>query len=444
MRTALLLLLPLTACTEWDPPALLSTGSGIVEDPSGSGTGWPFPARTPGEPPSTTTTGVTSSPPSPSAPEPGTDTLEPAPTTDLASLRLVEIHPDPAGKDGGLDSPEFIEILHTGDELLALAGLEIVARAWPVLDAADLGLAEASLAPGQRLVIRRHASAAELPVMAPEGDALEVAFVAAGGLRNTDGGVLLRSGTQIGDLVIYGSAQPTPWDAADAWLGPPAATPDSGISLCRVEAVDHDDGSDWAPCPPTPGLPPAANDPDTTSTGDPGTTGEMLPAEVVIVEVLSNPPGPGSTEKYAEFVELENLGPGTVDLADWTIADSLAPDATGVDPLLYHSGDGGCVPNTCLAPGQRVLIVGNLYNGDTGTALVLRTDDTTIANAGLGVVEPVVVRDGSAMLRSTYRAWPDPLAEPNPSLTESALQRADPSSTDVPAAWTFATPSPGS
>ena len=164
----------------------------------------------------------------------------------------------------------------------------------------------------------------------------------------------------------------------------------------------------------------------------------------MIVQVLSNPPGPGSTEKYAEFVELENLGPGTVDLADWTIADSLAPDATGVDPLLYHSGDGGCVPNTCLAPGQRALIVGNLYNGDSGTALVLRTDDTTIANAGLGVVEPVVIRDGSAMLRSTYRAWPDPLVEPNPSLTESALQRADPSSADAPAAWTFATPSPGS
>lgn len=441
MRTALLLILPLTACTEWDPPTLLSTGPGIVVDPAGSETGWQVPTRAPAEQPGTTT-GITTSPPNPSAPEPA-DTLEPTPTIDLASLKIVEVHPDPAGKDGGLDSPEFVEILHTGAEPLALAGLEIVARAWPVLGAEDLGLGDASLSPGQRLVIRRHASAGELPAMTPEGDALEVAFVAAGGLRNSDGGVLLRSGEQIGDLVIYGAAQPAPWDHADAWLGPPAMAPGSGISLCRPGPLDHDDADDWSACPSSPGLPPAANEPDTGSTGEPGTTSEALPAEVVIVEVLSNPPGPGTTEKYAEFVEILNLGPGTVDLADWTIADSLAPDATGVDPLLYHSGDGGCVPNTCLAPGQRALIVGNLYDGDAGTALVLMTDDTTIANAGLGVVEPVALRDGSSALRSTYRAWPDPQAEPNPSLTESALQRADPSAEDTPAAWTFAAPSPG-
>ncbi len=449
MRTALLLLLPLTACTSFDPPATsLSTASGIVDDdPPANSTGWQVPART-REDPANATTGVTTSPPNSSTTDPGTDTGAQPPTIDLGALQIVEVHPDPAGKDGGLDSPEFVEILHVGDEPLALAGLEIVARAWPVLDAEDLGLADAVLAPGQRLVLRRHASAAELPAMTPEGDALQVAFVAAGGLRNSDGGVLLRSGEQIGDLVIYGAAQPTPWDSADAWLGAPAPAPGSGVSLLRHEPIDHDDASDWTPAPPTPGLPSMLDEPETTSTGtstgDPGTTGEALPAEVVIVEVLGNPPGPGSAEKYTEFVEIQNLGPGDIDLADWTIADSLAPDATGVDPLLYRSGDGGCLPSTCLAAGHTALIVGNLYSGDTGTALVLMTDDTTIANAGLGVVEPVAIRDGAAMLRSTYRAWPDPLVEPNPSLTEQALQRADPSAEDIPAAWTFAAPSPGS
>lgn len=447
MRTSLLLILPLTACSSWDPPAVgLSTASGIVDDDPTGSTGWQVPARTREEPVDpTTTTAVTSDPSNPGTSDPDPDTGEPPPMIDLGVLQIVEVHPDPAGKDGGLDSPEFVEILHIGDEPLALAGLEIVARAWPVLGADDLGLTDAELAPGQRLVIRRHASAADLPAMTPEGDALQVAFVAAGGLRNDDGGVLLRSGQQIGDQVIYGAAQPAPWNSPEAWLGPPAAAPGSGVSLCRLAAIDHDDASDWTPCPPTPGLP-AVDDPEATgtSTGDPGTTGEPSPAEVVIVEVLSNPPGPGSAEKYSEFVELQNLGPGSIDLADWTIADSVAPDATGVDPLLYHSGDGGCAPNTCLAAGHTALIVGNLYNGETGTALVLKTDDTTIANAGLGVVEPVVIRDGAATIRSTYRAWPDPLAEPNPSLTEQALQRADPSAEDTPAAWSFAAPSPGS
>jgi hypothetical protein len=49
----------------------------------------------------------------------------------------------------------------------------------------------------------------------------------------------------------------------------------------------------------------------------------------VIVEVLSNPPGPGNGEKADEFVELINLGPGDVDLAAWTIADSIAETPTG-------------------------------------------------------------------------------------------------------------------
>lgn len=447
MRAALLLILPLTACTTWDPPAQdPSTASGILDDPPAEGTGWQVPTRTRDDRPTVTTTGVTTGSPDPSAPDPDTWTGEMPPTIDLSALQIVEVHPDPAGKDGGLDSPEFVEILHVGSEPLMLTGLEIVARAWPVVNADDLGLAATELAPGQRLVVRRHASAAELPAMPPEGDALQVTFVASTGLRNGDGGVLLRSGEQIGDLMTYGAAQPAPWNGPADWLGPAAPAPGSGVSLCRTAMVDNDDASDWTPCAPTPGLAPNTDEGETTSTstGDPGTTGEALPAEVVIVEVLSNPPGPGSTEKYAEFIELENLGPGAVDLADWTIADSLAADASGIDPLLYHSGDGGCAPSTCLAAGQRALVVGNLYTGDTGAALVLMTDDTTIANAGLAITEAVVIRDGAAVVRSTYRDWPDPLAEPSPAVTEQALMRVDPSAADSPEAWSFAAPSPGS
>lgn len=440
---SVLLILPLTACTTWEPPpGRLSTTSGIFEAADESGDDWQVPPRRDDRPP--VSSSAATSPADPAGSTAPDD--EPPPAIDLDALQIVEVHPDPAGKDGGLDSPEFVEILHVGSAPVALVSLEIVARAWPVLSAADLGLEHAELAPGQRLVIRRHASAAELPATTPEGDALQVAFVASGGLRNSDGAVLLRAGGRLGDLVIYGAAQPAPWDGTEAWSGPPAPAPGSGKSLCRVGAVDHDAADDFVVCAPTPGEPSPVDeaDPAESSTGEPGTTGEALPAELVIVEVLSNPPGPGSTEKYAEFVEVLNLGPGSVDLADWTIADSLAAGATGVDPLLYRSGDGGCAPNTCLAPGRRALIVGNLYNGETGDALVLMTDDTTIANAGLGALEPVVLRDGADLPRSTYRAWPDPQAEPNPSVTEMALERADPAAPDAPEAWSFAAPSPGS
>ena len=440
---ALLILLATPACIPWEPPgADPSTSSGSIEpEPPGS-TGWQLPPRERDRGPAGTTSTSTTSTSSTSAPE--TATGEPLPAIDLAALQLAEIHPDPDGKDGGPDSPEFLELVHVGGQPLALAGLEIVARAWPTLTGAELGLADLSLAPGQRLVIARYATASDLPdpSLSVTDDGIRVAFAADGGLRNADGAALLRSGEQIGDLMIYGLAQPDPW-GGDGWSGPPAPAPGSGQSLCRI-SDDHDDASDWITCPPSPGLP---TEPDAGTTGEigtgTGTTGEPEPGEIVIVEVLSNPPGPGNEEKYAEFVEIENLGPGTVDLATWTIADALTEQPTGADPLLYLSGDGGCVPATCLAPGQRAILVGNLYAGPEGPGLVLVTDDTTLANAGLAVHEPVALRDGEGVLRSTYRAWPDPLVAPDPALTEAALVRVSPDALDTPEAWSFAAPTPG-
>lgn len=446
IRAALVLLIATPACVPWEPPASEpATTSGIVF-PDATTTGWDLPPRERGKDPSTTTststTISTTAPPDPDTGPADLSTGEPPLPIDLAALQIVEVHPDPDGKDGGPDSPEFVELLHVGDRPLALAGLEVVARAWPTLRASELGLADTTLLPGQRLLLLRYAAASDLPDprIASDEAGVRLAFASGEGLRNADGGVLLRAGDVTGDLLIYGAAQPAPWDSS--WTGPPAPTPGSGSSLCRSSGDDHDDAGDWIVCPPSPGAPDeeAAG---TSGTIESGTTGEPLPAEVAIVEVLSNPVGPGDLEKHAEFVEVINLGPGTVDLAGWTIADALEDKPTGVDALFYGSGDGGCAPETCLAAGRRAIIVGNVYTGPKGPGLVLVTDDTTIANAGLAVHEPVALRDPEGALRSTYRAWPDPLALPDPALNEEALVRVAPEAADEPAGWAFAAPTPG-
>lgn len=363
-------------------------------------------------------------------------TGSPVPTIDLAALRVSEVLADPAGKDGGAGSPEFVEIVHVGDQPLALAGLAVAARGWPELRAGDLGLAEQILAPGERLVLLRFASAGDLPVptVIREGAVVRASFADSGGLRNLDGGVLLRDEQgQPGDAVIYGAAQPAPWDDPAAWIGMPVPAAVDGNSLCRIDpAVDDNTMDDWQPCVPTPGELPAPEQP-----ADP-----PLPANVAIVEVLSNPPGPAQLEKHAEFVEVVNLGPGNADLGAWTIADSTLPDAPGADPLLYHGGDGGCAPATCLAPGRKALLVGDAYQGAIGEALVLKTDDSSLANAGLGNTEAVVLRDDQGQLRTSYRVWPDPMAAPDPTTMEAALTRA-PEAADDPGSWVFAEPTPG-
>lgn len=452
MRTRALPLFLLIACAPFEPPVADSTStpaatSGETGAP-GTG-GWQIPPRDRGRDTagvtSTSTSTTTTGAPPPSSSEASSDapTLTTGTGFDPSVLQIAELHPDPDGKDGGPDSPEFLELVHVGEAPVELAELEIDARAWPTLRGEKLGLAGFTLAPGERLLLLRYADAGDLPEppVAAFAGGLRVAFASDEGLRNADGGVLVRAGDLAGDLVIHGASQPAPWDAG-AWEGEPAPAPGSGQSLCRISEVDHDDKSDWTICTPSPGTAPEL-EPGTTGDESTGTTGEPLPAELVIVEVLSNPPGPGNLEKAAEFVEVVNLGPGAADLATWTIADDASETPTGADPLLYLAGDGGCEPATCLAPGQRAIIVGNAYTGPTGTSLVLVTDDTTIANAGLAVHEPVVLRDGEKLVRSTYRVWPDPLVMPDPAVTEEALVRGDPAAPDEPGAWSFAAPTPG-
>ncbi|MBZ5713169.1 lamin tail domain-containing protein [Nannocystis pusilla] len=435
-----------TACGAWTPSpadalADTSTSSGTtVETSSTTGattwpslTDWLAPPADLGLPePATTTFGTGSDGPV------LTDSGGGA-TIDLSALRITEVFADPDGKDGGATSPEFVEIAHVGASALTLGGLVVTARSWPELWMGDLGIGGELLLPGERLLLERYASPADLPVPAilREGEVLRAAFAHSGGLRNEDGAVALRDQDgNSGDAVLYGALQPAPFDESALWTGDAVPTPGAGESLCRPDAtVDSDSAADWSACTPSPGQ--LQSEPDET-------TGEApLPTTLAIVEVLSNPPGPASLEKHAEFVEIENLGPGTVDLAAFTLADSIDPDAPGIDPLLYLGGDGGCAPVTCLAPGRKALLVGSLYEGPAGGALILKTDDNALANAGLGHTEAVVLRDDQGELRSSYRVWPDPLAAPDPATQEEALVRVAPEAPDAPESWVFAAPSPG-
>jgi hypothetical protein len=442
--TLLHLFLFTAACGDWTAQPIgaqldgASSSSTTLEIPAGGGsTTWPGPVEWKPAPPDLGLLEPTTTEATGSGGQVPADTYAP-PLIDLSALRITEVLADPPGKDGGATSPEFVEIANVGATELTLGGLVVAARSWPDLWMGDLGIGNEVLLPGDLLVIQRFASPVDLPVPAVlrQGNVLRAAFASGGGLRNVDGAVALRDQDgNLGDAVLYGALQPAPFDDPAQWSGPPAETPGSGRSLCRLDpGVDSDSAADWAVCTPNPGELPGPDEP----TGEP-----PLPAEVAIVEVLSNPVGPASTEKYAEFVEIENLGPGAVDLAGFTIADSTDPNAPGVDPLLYLAGDGGCQPETCLAPGRKALIVGSLYEGPVGEALVLRTDDNAIANAGLGNTEPVVLRDGQGELRSSYRAWPDPLAAPDPSTQESALVRVAPDAPDEPESWVFAEPTPG-
>jgi hypothetical protein len=370
----------------------------------------------------------------------GPGTMPDLPSLDpgLSTLRVVEIVADPEGKDGALEGPEWVEILNPSSDAVSLAGLVLEARGWPGTSATDLGLEDTSLMPGQRLTILRFANDVVVPPELPSttDDAITVGFATGSGLRNADGGVLVRGAMgEVADLVVYGAPQPSPFDAPGAWSGEASETPSSGESLCRPdESVDSDAAGDWASCTPSPGQAPDAEPPapKVPQTG-----------ALVITEVLANPPGPSNEEKLLEFVELLNVDDHAIDLAAFTVADAAADDAPGIDPLVYASGDGGCAPSTCLEPGHRVLIVGDAYAGESGGALVLATDDSTIANGGLGLVEPVLVRDGEGLVVSTYRDWLDPQAEPNPSSQEQSIHRSDAMAPDEPGSWFLAPSSPG-
>lgn len=379
----------------------------------------------------------------------------------LGQLRISEVLIDPLGKDGGPESPEWVELVNPGPEPVALAGLRIDAASWPILDGVELGLGEVTLPVGGVLVVRRHASDVDpaLAGVSVQGAQVFTSFLHGSGLRNADGRVAIGPSSSFADVLVYGAPSEPPFDTG--WIGEAVATPEPGLSLCRstIDAApldDHDDASDWAACMPSPGLLGDPGTPDEGETGESGETGERgeesgeAPIEpepiamgaLVIVEVMSNPPGPAADEKPWEYVELINASANEVELAFVRIGDDPSPDAAGIDPLALVSGEGGCASPTCLAPGRRALIVAQGYLGETGEALVLATDDSTIADGGLTTTEPVVIWDGFDAMISSYRVWPDPSAAPLPS-DEQPLHRADLLALDEPSSWSSSPATPG-
>jgi hypothetical protein len=338
----------------------------------------------------------------------------------LGQLLITEVLADPDGTDGGADSPEFVEISNPGPLPVALDALRVNATSWPLVDGVELGLAGLVLEVDGILIIRRWRTDVdrELANVDVVDGVVWTGFLHSGALRNTDGSVALDAGTLSIDQVVYGPAEAVQASG-------------SGLSLCR-------DGSDWVPCTPNPGQLEASDEgPDVPNERMPIPNGALS-----IVEVLANPPGASSEEKPYEFIEIINVSENPLELDGCLVGD--APDfaAPGVDPLEYLTGDGGCDTPTCLAPGARALIVGQGYLGESGSALVLTTDDTTIADGGLTNTEPVVLWNESGEIISSYRLWPDPAGEPLPSI-EQPLHRIDPLADDVPASWISAPASPG-
>jgi hypothetical protein len=376
----------------------------------------------------------------------------------LDQLRITEVLIDPSGKDGGPESPEFLELVNLGPSPVGLAGLRITARSWPILDGVELGLEGVELPVDGVLVIRRHADDVDpaLGGVSVQGSLVFVAFLHDSGLRNGDGALGLGLDSALADVLVYGAPAPAPFDSG--WLGEPVATPATGQSLCRSAMVglvgDHDDASDWAACVPSPGsLEPVdlddegGSDSSTDGSSDSSDTDveEPLPIAIgalQIIEVASNPPGPATEEKPWEYVEILNTSENEVELSFVRISDDLEVGAPGLDPLAYVAGDGGCVSPTCLAPGRRALIVAEGYLGETADALVLATDDSTIADGGLTSTEPVVIWDAFDAAVSSYRAWPEPSGDPLPS-DEQPLHRVDPTGLDEPANWESAPATPG-
>ena len=420
----------------------------------------------------------------------GDETGDP-PWAGPVTMRITEFVSDPDGRDGGAGEPEFVELINHGELPVAFEHLRLQARSWPIIEgktlALDLG---AAIGPGELVVFEWYAEAELVPPPRKEGSAWFIGVSGGSGLRNRDGGILVDNGhDDVADLVQYGGPQPPPFDDPAQWLEDPAEVPGSGRSLCRAAAlgIDTDGAGDWSVCEPSPGRidpppeppddpppppeppddpPPPPEPPDDPPPppeppDDPPPPPEPpddpppppdppddppppIPAgSLVIVEVLSNPVGPAETESSLEYVEVLNIGTDAVDLVGVTVADDPAAGAVGTDPLTYFGGTGGCEPATCLAPDHRALIVGNGYTGPQGTALVLATDDSTIADDGLTTSEPVVLRGPQGEILSTYRVWADPLAEPYPFTMEVPVVRIDVEGPDEAANWMFGAATPG-
>jgi hypothetical protein len=204
-----------------------------------------------------------------------------------------------------------------------------------------------------------------------------------GGQYLVPGGVLLVTtpDATIGNGIANGTDPISLYDVDGATLIDSfsfPADPGDGFSTEKIDYATGDDVANWA----------ASTCPIHHSAGRLSCNAGGVGDGLVLVEVMNNP----IFEQTGEFLELSNLGPGSIDLAGLWITDG-----DQLDELV--SFDGG---STVVAAGELALIIDSGQTGDftipTGIA-VMTTGDAHLGN-GLSLTDPITLleADGESVI----------------------------------------------
>ncbi len=187
--------------------------------------------------------------------------------------------------------------------------------------------------------------------------------------------------------------------------------PGNGNSIEKVDYSVGDVSSNWA----------ASTCPIGHSVGRLSCNAGGVGDGIVINEVMNNP----LNEQTGEFIEVTNIGPGTVDLAGLWITDG-----DQIDELQAYNGN-----PTVVAPNEYALIVDSNFDADftipAGIA-VLTTGDNHIGN-GISTTDPIHLLEADG--ESTVDTW---LAPFNPG-NGFSVEKVNALSGDVAANWEAAT-----
>ena len=197
------------------------------------------------------------------------------------------------------------------------------------------------------------------------------------------GGVLLMTtpDATIGNGIANGSDPITLLDVdgvtvIDSWSFP--VDYGDGVSVEKVDYAVGDDAANWA----------ASTCPIHHSAGRLSCNAGGVGDGLVINEVMNNP----ISEQTGEFVELINLGPGSIDLAGLWITDG-----DQVDALIAWGGG-----PTVLAAGELALVVDSGHAGDftiPAGLTVMTSADAHLGN-GLSLTDPITLfeTDGASVV----------------------------------------------
>ncbi len=210
----------------------------------------------------------------------------------LVSVRINELLPNPDGTDR---DEEYVEIVNAGAAAVQLGG-------WTLTDGAGVRhtFAERVLAPAASLVVYGGASEAEPRRV--------IATTTNLGLTNTSDTVSLVDATgTVVDAVSYVNARSGVAFNRD---------PDGGR---RGELVLH---TDLSGRPTSPGR---------------RVDGTFWPGEPVVIlnELMPNPDG---TDLGSEYVEIVNVGTGSVDISGWSLGDVYRADRHVFEPQILEPG----------------------------------------------------------------------------------------------------------